>query len=36
MDEARIERSVGFQALAEDLTGLIAGLCRTDWSFLRP
>ena len=35
MDEMLIERSPGFQALAEDLTGLIAGLCRTDWSFLR-
>lgn len=35
MDEARIERGPGFGRFAEDLSGLVARLCGTDWSFLR-
>ena len=35
MDEARIERGPAFGRFADDLDGLVARLCATDWSFLR-
>lgn len=36
MDEVRIERRPGFQALCRDLTRFISYLATTDWHFLRP
>jgi N-formylglutamate deformylase len=35
MNEARVERAPGMQALTRDVTRLVATLARTDWSVLR-
>jgi hypothetical protein len=36
MDEARIERLLGFGPLRRDMTSLIESLMRVEWGFLRP